>query len=420
MITITIAAVVLCIILSAFFSGSETAYTSLSIAQIETLRSAKNPQSRLAAKMANNLKNLLTTILIGNNLVNIIAAVLASNLTIELFGSQLLGATTGIITLFILLFGEVIPKQFAVIYNERWAIVSAPILTVVYAALYPISWIIGLFSGAIGKIDRREPSEQITRKGLVFLMKYAASIGVVDTFKSRWVTNLFRFGDTKVSSIMTHRTQLFSLDSDRKVEEAISEMSRAGFARIPVYKEHAEQITGIVLLKDALNALTQNEGQHTLAELAIFPLFVSETWPIERVWSKLRHAKVQAAIVRDEYGGISGLVTLEDIIEEIMGEIYDEREGTEQSKIVSLGHGRYQITTDISLVDFNDKFDVEIPIDRGMNTLGGYLVSCFGSIPSLNEKLDTPYGEFVVTALDKNRIVHAIYAPTLDDIEQNK
>lgn len=395
------------LLLSGVFSGSETAFTSLSSADVERIRTTRGRGGRQVAHLTSEPQILLTTVLIGNNLVNIGASVLASSITIEIFGSGALGYTTGILTLLVLIFGEVVPKQLAISHNETVSLYTAPLILFLSIILKPVVWFIASIAEMFTRLTGGTRRATITQESILHMLKRAEATGIIEGFRSKMLKSVFRFKDLEVGAIMTHRTQVFSLDKNTTVGEAIPEVSETGYARIPIYDGDPERIVGVVLAKDLMKQVDNPDLQ--LKEIMIPPVFVPEQRNIQAMLTQLLQEKLNLAIVLDEYGGLAGIVTIEDIVEEIFGEIYDENETRERAKITHLGHDRYMIRADIPIHVLNDFLHSELETDRHVQTLGGYLVHVIGRIPEQGERIESPAGSFTITGIEQNRILHVQY-----------
>ena len=398
------------ILMSGYFSGIETAFTSLSIVQIQQLKHSHPSRGRLIEHLVARPDRLLTTILIGNNLVNVAAAALATQAAIDLFGTAGVGVVTGVLTLVILIFGEVTPKQLAITYNVEVCLHSARIIFGLAVLLRPFVVVISAFASMIARLTGRHRGHGLTLDGVLHLVKHAESLGVIEAYKSRMVRRVFRFSEVTVSAIMTHRTDVFSLDVNLTVGEVFSDVLNRGFARVPVYDAHPEAIVGIVLFKDLTQRMSADEDDTPLRSITVDPIIVPENRSISDTLAQLRRAQINMAIVLDEYGGLAGIVTTEDIIEEIVGELYDEDEKPKRDRVVKNGEA-YVVVADMTLHDFNDYFRLGITATRDIQTVAGYLTDQAGRIPSPGESITTPVGTFVVKSTSKNRIVTVSYTP---------
>ena len=409
---ISIGLLVTFLFFSAFFSGTETAYTSLSAIQIQEIKRRSAVRGRLVEELTSKPEELLTTVLIGNNLMNIAATALASSLTIELLGEPYLGAMTAALTLFVLIFGEVTPKQLAITHNVAICSFTAPILRVLSIVFKPFILFIGLVSNTITRLSGGVREESLTADGILHLVRHAEHTGIVERFKGRMVRNVFRFSEVPVHAVMTHRTRVFKLDKNERVRGALPQMLSAGYSRIPVYEseQETEHIVGIVLLKDVLKCVVEDDESMALKEIMLDPVFVTEHKRVHEMLAQFRKEGLNMAVVLDEYGGVSGVITMEDVVEEILGEIYDEHETREREKIVHHGKGKYTIAADLPVYVFNDYFGTSIPQNRTAATLGGYVAQEAGRIPARSEIIHTDYGVFRVEQISRKHIMQLSYS----------
>jgi CBS domain containing-hemolysin-like protein len=242
-------------------------------------------------------------------------------------------------------------------------------------------------------------------------------MGILEAFKFRMVRNVLRFTEVTVNAVMTHRTRIFSLDKDTSVETAFTKITDAGFSRIPVYDDHPEHVVGIVLLKDLVRHVAAGGNRDTLKAVMVAPVFVPENRRIHEMLAQFRRSGLNIAIVLDEYGGVAGLVTIEDVVEEILGEIYDEHEVQEGDKVVGIGANLYRLVADLPIYVANDALAVEMPQSRDVQTVGGYIAEQLGRLPSQGETVETPVGEFFIEAMARKRIVSVRFSPRRGDGE---
>lgn len=395
--------------LSAFFSGTETAFTSLSMIQIQQIKITHPRQGKLIEWLHNQADILLATVLIGNNLVNIGMSVLSSELTIRLFGSTALGITTGVLTLAILVFGEIIPKQTAILNNSFICIHTVRIIYLLSILFRPLIWVLSGLSSIISRLSPNNPRTHLTLDGILHMVKHAENIGILENYRTRMVKSIFRFNDVSVHAIMTHRTKVFSLPASLTISEALPLITEAGYSRIPVYGKDQEQILGIALEKDVIRAL--NDTERTLKDIMMAPIVVPESWKIHRVFSKLKSERLNLAIVLDEYGGLAGIVTMEDLVEEIIGELYDENEEKEGSRITKSPSGWYTIQGDTPLHLLEDILGEDIQHDRSIETIGGYLADLAEELPNPGTAIETPSGTFTVDRISRKQILSVRFKP---------
>ncbi len=392
------------LILSALFSGTETAFTSLSFIQTKELESSSKRGGRLAAQLSKKPDLLLTTILIGNNLVNIAASALTTTLVIQLFGSYAVGYATGVLTLVVLIFAEITPKQIAIIHNELICIAAAyPILWLSYL-LRPIIWLINGISKSITRLVSRGERRPISLQGILHVVHMAERQGVVEDYESDMVKRIFRFDNIEVRSIMTHRTEVKSLDEQATVKSVLPSLVEYGHSRIPVYSKHPEHISGVLLIRDLIKALTDNRQQQRIKELIQPPLFVSENKKVHEMFFLFKSQKLHMAVVLDEYGGLAGVVTLEDVMEVLFGELYDEHEVSDGERITRIAKGVYVLQADTPIQQFQDNFHCKIEHSRHVSTIGGYINEVTGQIPVTGQSITTDAGVFTIQSMTGNRI----------------
>lgn len=413
------------ILLSGFFSSSETAFTSLNLYQIDEMKKEYPKSGKLVEKMYAKSDALLATVLIGNNIVNVLLSVIATELTIDLFGSEALGITTGILTLAILLFGEIVPKQLAITHNVTIARFTVRIIKFLSIIFTPFIWFVGSLSKLFSRLSPKTPRTLLTLDGILHMVKRAESSGILEHYRSKMVKNIFRLNDVAVHSIMTHRTKVFSLPATMKIEEAFPLITEAGYSRIPVYNKDPENIVGIVLEKDLITNMHKLKRRSSasakasdkdppavyLRDLMHDPIVVPETWKIHKVFGKLKREQLNMAIVLDEYGGLAGVVSMEDLVEEIIGEIYDEHEEREALQVLEIETGSYSIQGDTPLYILEDILGEDIEHDKSIQTVGGYLASLTDSLPSVGARIEAPIGVFKVEKISKKQILTVRFDP---------
>ncbi len=399
-----IVVIVLLILLSAFFSAAETAFTSLTFIQIRTLENEKGRVSRLVASLAKTSDLLLTTILIGNNIVNISASALTTTLALALGGNHVVGIAAGVLTLVILIFGEITPKQLAINYNVEVAKLSAyPIKGLTYL-LYPIVAVVRTFSSLIIRLFGQKEGSSLSLESLMHVVDAAEDEGVVDQWETALVQKVLHFSEAPVKSVMTHRTEVFSLDGELALQEAFPLMVASGYARVPVYRETKEHIVGVLLLRDALAAEVEGRGAEKIIDFCHSPIYVPETRKLDAMMVQFQQEKLQLAVVLDEYGGLSGIVTLEDIVEQLFGEIYDEHETGELLRIKGEADGTFLIKADTTMQQIKDDLDLQIEREDLSCTLAAFLIEELGSIPLPGEKIEFPFGQFTILSMKGRRI----------------
>ncbi len=406
-----IVVLIVLLLLSGFFSSAETALFSISRAKARHIAKEKGITNTLIKKMKDDPHRLLSTILIGNNLVNVGAAALATAITIRLVASNAVGIATGIMTALILIFGEIIPKSIATRNNvliARLVILPLYWLSILFS---PIIFFLNFIPRLTRKVQRKS---RVTEEELMTFVEVVEEEGGIEEEEKELIHNIFEFDDTSASEIMTPRADMFviNVDEDLNVEAII----RSGFSRIPVIEEDIDHVIGILNIKDLfmhqVTAAEQTDVRRVMSE----PYFVPENKKLDHLLQEFKKRKQHIAIVVDEHGGVSGLITLEDALEEIVGEIIDETDKVEPH-IVKLTQNEWRVLGKSEIDDVNDKLAMDIPDTKEYDTFSGYILEQIGRIPK--EKEDIYLGDFVVTVnqMEGTRIKEYIVKKT-EEISQ--
>lgn len=393
------------LLVSGAFSGTEVAFTSLSVDQIEGLKREHGVRGKLVAKLYGELDVVLTSITIGNNLANLAASALVSAFTIRMFGETWLTVSTAVLTILVLIIGEVTPKQIGILHNEFVTVHLSGFLRVFSVIFAPVIWLIRTISNALTRLVGGRSKPKITIDGLRHLVRYASRTGVLTALDTSIVKNVLRSSGSRVEAIMTHRTRIFSLDKRRHVGDAFPAMLEAGYSRVPIFDEDPERIVGVALLKDIAAAVVEGNDELPLSRLMATPIYVHETWGVHDVLTRLRRERLNMAIVLDEYGGVSGIVTMEDLVEVFVGDLYDEGEVVEGQRITRVAENEYLIRADTPIFVVNDQLDVQIPIHGDAQTIGGFITEHVDRIPVAGERVETKEGLFTVDAVSRSRVV---------------
>jgi CBS domain containing-hemolysin-like protein len=321
---------IILIILSAFFAGVETAFVSLSEIRIEHLIEKRKKNAELIKKLRGDYDNLIITLLIGNNLVNISASSIATVIAMDLLKSNSISFAIGIMTLIILIFGEITPKTIAMAKNEVIALNTAKIIAVLQFIFYPIAKALQFVTKIISKafIKKRKPKPTITEEEIKSVINLGEQVGEVEEDEKEMIHNIFRFSDIRAYEIMTPKNKMFSLPEDQSIKESLEEINKMGYSRIPIYNKD-NKVTGIVHIKDILKKLDKNKENIKLKKIKRDILFITKDIEIDELLRKFQKSKSHIAILLDEYGESAGLITIEDLLEEIVGEIYDESDEKE-------------------------------------------------------------------------------------------
>ena len=393
------------IFLSAFFSGVETAFVSLSEIRIQHLLEQEKKGIRLVKTLKDNNESLIITILIGNNLVNIAASSIATSISIDIFKSNAIGIAVGIMTLVILIFGEITPKTIAMAKNEWIAIHTAPVIRFCQIALFPaiimLEWITTMISKPIGG-SGTDPI--ITEAEIKSVVSLGEEVGEVEEDERIMIHNIFRFSDLQANEIMIDRTQMFSLDARERLQDVAQEIVSKGFSRIPVYEENPDNLVGILYAKDVLEATLKGDFEKPVKELIRPAMFIPETILIDDLLREFQKEKVHIAMVVDEHGGISGLITIEDLIEEIVGEIYDETD-EEQIMIRKVDENKSIVKGETEIEEVNHVLGLGLSEREDYETISGFILAELRYIPEIGEQLKIGNAIIRVTKADEKRII---------------
>jgi len=416
------------LLISAFFSGSETAFFSINKLLSQKLSDEKTASSRRVQSLLKYPRRLLVTILIGNTLVNVtaasIAAILVMNICEQVGLDRSVGIiiNVGIVTFLILIFSEITPKVMAIKRPDAFAkIVSWPLLFIYYILL-PLSFMLDRFTVLLTIIfSIKEPTSErlLEPEEIQTLLEIGEDQGALEQEEKEMLHSIFEFGDTSVREIMIPRTDVVCAPHDISVSELIQLIKNKGHTRIPIYRETIDQIQGIVNAKDLLPLIsdTGTESEKSILELARHPIYVPESKKIDELLRLFQTERQHMAIVVDEYGGTSGIVTLEDIIEEIVGEIRDEYD-KEPSLYRKIDENTFIVNAKIDIETLNGLIDVRIPESDEYESLGGFILEKKGSLPDEGETIQ--HHEFLITMdkVEKNRIVLVRIANEAGDVEE--
>ncbi|MBO9128761.1 hemolysin family protein [Bacillus sp. 165] len=390
----TIFSLVLLIILSAFFSSAETAYSSANRIRLKNYLDEKRPGSKNAWYITENFDKALSTILVGNNVVNIAAASIATKVSIDTFGAAtgILFSTT-FMTIVILIFGEMLPKSFAKENAESFALLISSIMVFLMKLFTPITYLFVLLKKFILKLFQntvQEPS--VTEEEIKVMVDLSEEEGVIDNKEKELVYRSLEFNDILVGEILTPRIDMITIEVNQPIEEICNLFLEERYSRIPVYEDNIDNVIGILSEREFLSHLVRKQ-EINIRALLRQPLFVVESMKISTLLPELQKSKVHMAIVVDEFGGTSGLITLEDILEEIVGEIWDEHDETVKT-IVQIDENTYKMNAELPLDEFVKMMNIPEP-NSDYHTLGGWIFEQFERIPIAGEQLQ--YKNMVIT-----------------------
>jgi len=398
------------IMLSAFFSGTETALFSLNKLQIKKMQKKEENNWRVKSiiRLLDDPQRTLISILIGNMFVNISASSLATYLAIKFFGDIGIGIASGIMIFIILVFGEIVPKSIAVANAERISKKIARPIEIISIGLFPLirffKAIISIWYYFFGKKSIKEKKE-ITEEDLITLVEVGKDDGVIEEEEKKMIRNIFEFGDTLVKEVMIPRVDMACIPSDTKLNSILKLIKKVGHSRIPVYDETIDNIIGILYAKDLLGIYEKwyiSKEKFDLKEIIREAYFVPENKKIDELLDIFQRDKIQIAIAIDEYGGTAGLVTMEDVVEEVVGEIIDEYD--KEIKLFEITEDNTVIADGIiSIEKINEILNIEIP-ENGFETLGGFIFDLLGKVPKRGEKIKYHNIQIIIEQVVKNRI----------------
>ena len=391
------------VIFSAYFSATETAFTSVNRIRIKNLANDGDRKAKDVLELTEKFDSMLSTILVGNNIVNIAMSAIATVLFMELY--PVYGATiaTAVITVIVLIFGEISPKSLAKENPEKFAMFSAPFLRFFMVLLAPVNWIFGWWKKLLAKLFNADGVNPITEDELLTIVEEAETEGSIDTDQSELIQNAIEFNDLEAWDVLTPRVDIKAIEIDETQDEIAELFLSTGFSRLPVYEVDLDNIVGVLNQKDFHNYI---RGTDTPVSEYVKPvIFVAGSMKISQLLKRLQTVKTHIAIIVDEYGGTSGLVTMEDIIEELVGEIYDEHDAAALQDIVQQQDGSYRVLCGTNIDKMFDYFDVEEEIDA--TTVNGWVVLQIDKLPSVGDhfvyEADCKRFDVTVTKADQRK-----------------
>ena len=391
--------------LSGYFSASETAFSTMNRNKIKTLAQEKNKSAKIALKLTENYGKLISTILVGNNIVNISLSSIATLFFLELIQNNESLATftsTAVITVAVLIFGEISPKTLAKESPEKFALFSAPIMNVLFTVLTPVNFIFNAWNKMLLKVFKVKNETTVTEDDLLSIVDEAETVGGIDEEESKIIRSAIEFNDLDVHDVLTPRVDVVAVDVNDSIEDIHNAFRKSGFSRLPVYKDTIDNVLGVINQKDFYEHVMLN---HRKLKAIIAPAkMVTPFMKISDLMKLLQRSKSHMAIVIDEYGGTQGIVTLEDIIEELVGEIWDEHDEVTE-EIVPIDDTHYEISGALSTQKLLSLLDVEVDDDEDLpNTVAGLVMKENESIPTENEQINYKNLIFTVLKTENSRI----------------
>lgn len=396
---------VILLALSAFFSSAETALTTVNKIKMRTLMEEGNKRAARVLQVTDNSGKMLSAILIGNNVVNLSASSISTSFAIKLFGSVAAGIATGILTLLILIFGEITPKTLATLHSEKISLSYANIIYYLMTVLTPVIFIVNRLSMGVLRLLRVDPNasqSQMTEEELRTIVDVSHETGVIESEEHEIINNLFDFGDAQAKEVMVPRIDMTFADINNTYDELIEIFETDKYTRLPVYEGTTDNVVGIINMKDLL--LFKDKEHFSIREIMREPFYTYEHKNTAELLLEMRQSSINLAIVLDEYGATAGLITLEDLLEEIVGEIRDEYDSDEEDSIVKLSDHEYLVLGSTNLEDLCDELGLSFT-SEDYDTIGGYLIGLLDHLPEKNEVIITDDNVLLrVEQMDKNRI----------------
>ena len=388
-----------CLILSAYFSATETAFSSANATRLKTLAEKGNKKARLACELLDHYDKLLSTILIGNNIVNILMASIGTVLFVRHYGDAGATISTVVVTVVVLVFGEISPKSVAKDCAERFAMFSAPILRGFLFVLTPLNFLFSLWKKLLAKVFRLNGESKMSQEELLMLVDEVQQDGSIDKNEGELLKNAIDFSEQQAQDILIHRVDLAALPITASKEEVAALFTETKYSRLLIYQDSIDHILGTVHQKDFYVGCGITEKP--LEEIIVPPLFVLENEPISRLLKTLQKAKTHVAVVVDEYGGTCGIVTMEDILEELVGEIWDEHDEIEVF-IRKTGANTFLVDAGMDFDEFAAYF--QLKADSEMTSVSGWVMEQFGRVPESGERIPAGTLDVLVTKVDNHRI----------------
>lgn len=394
--------IVVCIIMSAYFSATETAFSSLNRIRIKNMVEKGDKKAELVLRLSEDYDSLLSTILIGNNIVNIALSSLATVLFVDWLGAEMgPGVSTIVVTIIVLIFGEVSPKSIAKENPESFAMFSATFLQLLVIVLTPFNYLFGLWKKVLSKIVKSENNNSITEEELLTIVAEAEQEGGIDEQESILIRSAIGFSEQEAKDILTPRIDIAGVSTEATKEEIAQVFIETGYSRLPVYEENIDHIVGILYQKDFYNYIYHTEQE--VASIIKPAVFIPESKNVGELLKELQQKKSHIAVVLDEYGGTTGIVTMEDILEELVGEIWDEHDEVTR-EIEMISEYEYTVLGSTNLEDLFETFDKEKDEELEVLTVSGWVMDVLGKIPEKGDTFQYENLKVKVLEMDSKRV----------------
>ena len=402
--TLQLVTIFILLLLSAFFSSAETAFTTVNRIRIRSLVEEGNKHALKVSKIIDNSSKMLSALLIGNNIVNISASALATTFVTNTLGSKAVGVSTGVLTLLVLIFGEITPKTAATIYAEKIALSYANFVYAIMTIFTPVIFIVDKLASAVMLIlgmDKTKKVSLITETELRTLVEVSHEEGVIESEEKRIINNLFDFGDAQAKDIMIPRIDMTFANVTSNYDDIVAIFRSEKYTRIPIYEDTIDNVIGIVNVKDLL--LYDSSEDFNIRDILRTPYYTYEYKNVADLMSELRKTSNNITIVIDEYGSTVGMITLEDLLEEIVGEIRDEYDEDEHDSIQKLNDTEYLLDGSAKLDDLNELLNMHFKSEDN-DSIGGYIIEKLDRLPVTGDSISEETYTIYVKSVTKNRI----------------
>ena len=413
--------IVILLAMSAFFSSSETALTTVSTIRLKSLADNDNKNAKLVLKLKENPDKMLSAILIGNNIVNIAASSITTIFVQTMWGSWAISIGSGALTLLVLVFGEITPKTAATGYADKFSLVVAKPIWFLTKVLTPIIVVINFLASCIMKLFRiniNEKESTFTEEELRTIMDVSHEEGVIEEEEREMINNVFDFGEAEAKEIMIPRIDMCMINVDASYDELLELFKENRYTRLPVYQDSTDNVIGIINIKDLI--LYRSGDKFDIRDYLRDVYYTYEYKKLDELMAEMRKDSVNITIVLDEYGAAVGLITIEDLLEEIVGEIRDEYDYDEEDSFKEIAPNEYLVDGQTKLDDVNDALDLSLT-SEDYDSIGGYIIGSLDRLPIMGDTVETDNVKLVVELMDKNRIdkVHIYIKPETDEAEAN-
>lgn len=415
------AAIILLIIMSAFFSATETAFSSVNKIRLKHEASNGNKKAARALKITESFDKTLTTILVGNNIVNILSTSLGTVICTELFDAKGVGIATVTMTVLILIFGEIMPKSLAKENAEKFALSFGGLLNVFIVVLTPVTFIFRGLKNLVSKIFKSgSDAPSVTEDELKYIIDEIEEEGVLEEQESDLVRSALEFDDKNVSEVLIPRVRITAVEKNDSLEHIRELFFTEQYSRMPVYEKNIDNIIGFIHERDFFKLTVSDEHAEGIESIIHEVIYITEFQTVSEVLARMQKEKIHMAIIKDQYGGTYGMVTMEDLIEELLGEIYDETDEEDHS-FIKISDNEYDAAADFNLREFEEKLGLpEDTIKSESYTLGGWALELFGRIPQAGDEVKDGVFTLKVLEAEENRIIRLKITVDKPDESENK